>query len=75
MWKLSRGKGAWDPRFLRLFHDWEMVAVQNFIHTVNNRKVTSSKKDRLLWKVDKNGSFTVKAFYAHLEGEIHHSAP
>lgn len=69
IWEQSWGEEAWDPRFMRPFHNWEMVAVQNFIRCIINSQATPSEKDWLVWKVDKTGSFIVKSFYGHLEEE------
>ena len=58
-WDNSKGSGMWNPRFVRAFNDWELDAVRNFINPINNKKTNLLEKDRLLWKGDKNGIFSV----------------
>ena len=64
VWENSGSYGAWNPRFLRPFNDWEMEVVQNFICSTNNNKIMPQKRDRILWKGDKTGHFTVKAYFS-----------
>ena len=54
------GGGAWDPKFLRPFNDWELDAIQEFIGLTSNNKISSLEKDKLIWKGDESGCFTVK---------------
>ena len=68
VWENSRGNGAWNPRFIRPFNDWEMEAFQNFISITNNKKITPLKRVRLFWKGDKIGYLNVKAYFMFLEG-------
>ena len=68
VWDSTRGEGAWLPNFVRPFNDWESDTVQYFIGTISNKKVNLLEKDSLRWKIDGNGSFTVKANFTHLEG-------
>ena len=68
VWDTTSGEGTWKLRFARSFNDWEMDEVENFINLVNNKKTNQMVKDRLLWKGDKNGIFSVKASIAHIEG-------
>ena len=44
VWDTIRGEGAWNPKFLKPFNDWEMDTVQ---HLINNKKVSLMEKDRL----------------------------
>ena len=54
VWDLSNFYGAWNLRFLRPFNDWEMKHVQNFVRLLNNWH-TFPRKDKLVWKGNKNG--------------------
>ena len=49
------GGGAWDPKFMRSFNDWEMEVVQEFIGVTSNIKISSLEKDKLSWKGDELG--------------------
>ena len=68
VWDTIRGKGTWNPRFTRSFNDWEMDKVQNFINLINRKKINQLERDRLLWKGDKNGIFSIKTNFKLLEG-------
>ena len=70
VWENSEGSGIWNPRFVRAFNDYELDAVQSFINLINNKKTNQLEEDRLLWKGDKNGIFSVKANFALLEGRV-----
>ena len=55
VWESSGENGAWNPRFSRAFNDWELEQVQNFIGLTNNKLIILRKKDRIVWKENKNG--------------------
>ena len=43
----SSGKvGGWNPRFVRPFNDWEMEMVEDFIYTVQDKRINPLEKDR-----------------------------
>ena len=67
VWDLSNFSGAWNPRFLRPFNDWEMEQVQNFVGLLNNKHTFPRKKDKLVWKGNKNDQFPVRGYYNNLE--------
>ena len=67
VWDTIRGEGTWNPRFTRYFNDWEMDEVQNFINLIS-RKKNQLERDKLLWKRNKNGIFSIKANFKLLEG-------
>ena len=69
------GGGAWDPKFMGSFNDWEMKAVQEFIRVTSNIKISPLEKDKLSWKGDESGSFKVKAYFKELEGASPHKVP
>ena len=63
LWEFSGDMGAWNPRFLRPFNDWEMDSVQHFISLMVNKSLSPQKRDVLFWKGDIEGKFTVKAYF------------
>ena len=67
MWESSGEDGAWNPRFSRAFYDWELEQVQNFIWLTNNKLVIPRKKERIVWKGNKNGQFSMKVHCSLLE--------
>ena len=67
VWESSGEDGAWNPRFSRAFNDWDLEQVQNFIELNNNKLIIPQKKDRIVWKGNKNGQFSVKVYYHQLE--------
>ena len=68
VWDTLRAEGAWNLSFVRSFNDWELDIVQHFICLINNMKVDLLGRDRLFWKGDKNGMYTVKENYKRIEG-------
>ena len=52
-----------------------MDEVQNFINLINCKKINQLERDRLLWKGDKNGIFSIKANFKLLEGGNLKSVP
>ena len=68
VWVTLRGEGAWNLSFVRSFNDWELDIVQHFICLINNMKVDLLGRDRLFWKGDKNGMYTIKENYKRIEG-------
>ena len=49
--------------------------VQNFITTIQNKKIAPSVEDKLVWKRSTNGTFSVKSCFELLEGESCFSTP
>ena len=49
VWEVHGGLGAWDPKFLRSFNDWEMDAIQAFIVLTSNNVIAPLVKDKLIW--------------------------
>ena len=47
IWVREDGGGAWDPKFMRSFNDWEMEAIQGFIMVISNIKFSPLEKDKL----------------------------
>ena len=56
------GGGASNSKFLRPFNDWELDAIQEFIGLTGNKKISSLEKNKLIWKGDESGYFTVKGY-------------
>ena len=75
IWVREDGGGAWDPKFMRYFNDWELEAIQEFIEATRNFKISPLEKDNLVWKGDVSGSFMVKAYFNLLEGVSPHEVP
>ena len=67
--------GGWNPRFGRHFNDWVLDMVQDFIATVQNKKIIPIVEDKLVWKRSTNGIYFVKFCFDLLEGESYFSAP
>ena len=42
------GGGAWDPKFLRSFNDWELEVIQEFIEVTSNIIISPLEKDNLV---------------------------
>ena len=69
VWDSLGEGGGWNPRFGRGFYDWELDMIQDFIATVQNKKIAPIVEDILVWKRPTNGTFSVKSCYDLLEGE------
>ena len=67
--------GAWDPKFLRPFNDWEMDEIQAFIDLTSNNSISPTIKDKMVWKGADFGCFNIKAYFRLLEGASPHSIP
>ena len=67
VWESSGEDGAWNMRFSRAFNEWELDQVQNFIMLTNNKLIILRKKDRIVWKGNKNGQFSMKVYCSQLE--------
>ena len=75
VWDNSRGHGAWSPSFSRLFNDWEIDETQSFLSLISNRKFNQMEQDKLLWKGDLNGRYTIRANVTLLEGFSDRTTP
>lgn len=68
--RISQGNfGVWDPNLVKTFNHWELGEFQQFMETKYSKKIFHQIPDKLKWKGDTSGSFTVKAYYADLEGD------
>ena len=52
-----------------------MDAIQAFIGLISNNFITLMVKDKMIWKGDVSGCFTVKAYFNLLEGASPYSVP
>ena len=47
----SKGdSGAWNPKFLRSFNDWELDIVQQLLSLLASKKLMTQRSDKLFWK-------------------------
>ena len=67
LWEMFGGDGVWNSRFNRGFNDWELESVQIFFGFLNSKKGNPQKRDNIVWKLAKNGSFTIKENFNYLE--------
>ena len=63
----GRGEGAWNLIFIRPMNDWEVDDAQSFLGLLNSRFLKQGEKDKLFWKGDKKGVYTVRVNVAPLE--------
>ena len=61
VWDPFSEEGRWNPRFLRPFNDWEVDLVDQFLSTIQRKRVFMDLEDKLLWKETKNGKFSIKS--------------
>ena len=64
-----------NPSFIIPLNVWEVDEVQRFLSLLNGRKLYQEKKDKLFWKGNKKGLYTVKASVALLENNSGRIAP
>ena len=74
-WVASGSGEGWNFSFGRHFQGWELEEVQGFLATVNPQSINPNLTDRLWWKKEKNGSFSVKTCFELLEGGSQQSVP
>ena len=68
VWDNSKQGKGWNFNFQRLFNDWEMDNVESLIGKVRGRKINSEEEDNMVWKANKDGSYTVRSNLDVLEG-------
>lgn len=54
--------------FGRPFNDWKLRRVEDFIRVIRDRRANLAKEDKMVWKVTKDGSFSVRSNTNILEG-------
>lgn len=50
---------SWNLGFVRGFHHWEPEDVNNLYISLENQKLNTTMKDKLLWKPESSGTFSV----------------
>ena len=66
-WDLEGAAEGWNLRFLRSFNDRELDQVYNLFNVLFSSRVQPEMQDRLVWKVSKDGLFSIKSYYDVLE--------
>lgn len=65
---VSKGNGGrWNVEVIRNLNDLGVDEYEVLLHLLSDVQVYSDR-DQLLWKLKKNGEFTVKSFYDYLIG-------
>ena len=59
--------GVWIPRFSRSFNDLEVGVVDRVLSTLQGKRLAAGLEDRVMWKVLKNGIFSVNSLYNSLD--------
>ncbi|WMV45534.1 hypothetical protein MTR67_038919 [Solanum verrucosum] len=74
LWRLAaddracgRTSSLQDMSFGRFLNDWEVERMIQFYNTLEQAKSLNFEEDRLLWKMDKDGTFKVKSAYKLLD--------
>ena len=57
---------CWDIRFIQRPNDWEMGVVDEFLCTLGSNLPPTENRDRMRWKLMKNGDFDIHSFYNKL---------
>ena len=55
-----------EPYFRQASNDWELEEVQRFLCLLDNRPLKPEVKNKLYWKGDRKGLYTVS-----LQGQLH----
>ena len=61
---------SWNVRLLRDPNDWELGVVDELLRTLGSNLPQSKNKDRMRWKLTKNGDFDIHSFYNKLRGPL-----
>ena len=54
---------GWDLSFRRLLNDWEVDRVASFLGKLGGTNLVTNAPDRVIWKLNKDGKFTVNCAY------------
>ncbi|KAG5585966.1 hypothetical protein H5410_046400 [Solanum commersonii] len=54
---------GWDISFRRLLNDWEVDRVASFLGKLGGTNLVTNAPDRVIWKYNKDGKFTVNSAY------------
>ena len=52
-------------QFLRNFNDWEIDGVASFLYLLESHFPIREGEDRMRWKLQGSGEFTVRSFYEY----------
>lgn len=58
---------GWNLTCRRMLNDWEIDSLTELYSTLEQAKVLTTNEDNLQWLRAKNGKFTVKSAYRHLD--------
>ena len=61
VWVNSRE--GWISCFSRSFNDWEVMDVENFLHSIQPWRVISNREDKLILKGSNSGNYSMKLMY------------
>ena len=64
-----------DSTHFKNKNHWEMEKIQKNLCLLNNISVKQNEEDRLFWKEDKKGTYTIRANIAFLEGNLGGTSP
>ena len=59
-------EGEWTPCFSRPFNVWEVIEVENFLHTIQPWRVVSNREDRMVLKGNNSSIYSMKLLYEAL---------
>lgn len=59
------GRSGWDMNLVRNLNDWKIDEFTRFIQLLTDAHL-DDYKDKAVWKLKKDGIFTVKSFYHYL---------
>ncbi|WMV13350.1 hypothetical protein MTR67_006735 [Solanum verrucosum] len=65
-----RNEQGWNLTFRRFLNDWEVERMTQFYNTLEQDKNLTCEKDKLIWKLEKDGKFKVKSAYKLLDISI-----
>lgn len=66
-WDDTGGMGHWTLRFTRHFNNWELDIIETFFSRLTGNLVRKGDNDKVVWKDDKRGLFSIKSFYEVLD--------
>ena len=61
---------SWNVHLIRDPNDWELGVVDNFLRTLGSNLPQTENRDRMRWKLTKNGGFDICSFYNKLRGPL-----
>ena len=61
---------SWNVRLIREPNDWELGVVDEFLRTLRFNLPQIENRDRMRWKLTKNGVFDIHSFYNKLQGPL-----